>query len=94
MHASAFRISARISAGLCALATLTACGGAQTTEDYKAALKGVSADAIGVADPASITITDEARATAKWTWKASIDGRTYACDADDQMRLPTCVQEG
>ncbi len=89
MHGSAVRISA----ALWALATLTACAGAQTTEDYKAALRDISADAIGVADPASITVSDESRATAKWTWKASVEGRTYACDADDQMRLPTCVQE-
>jgi hypothetical protein len=83
----------RISAGLVALGALAACAGAQTSEDYNASLRTVSASAIGIADPATITVSGESRATAKWTWKASVAGKTYACDADDQMRLPTCVQE-
>jgi len=89
MHASVFRIST----GLVVAAALSACAGAHSQGDYNASLKAVTAGAIGVADPASITVTGEARADAKWTWKASVAGRIYACDADDQMRLPSCVQD-
>ena len=40
----------------------------------------------------TITVTSEARVNAKWTWKASVAGVTYACDADDAMRLPVLGQ--
>lgn len=84
--------SARFTALAC-LAVLSACGAAPTSEDYRTSLRGVTAEALGIADPSSITVTSEARANAKWTWKAAVAGVTYACDADDAMRLPSCVQE-
>ncbi len=80
-------------APLAVLAALAACAGAQTPEEARAALREATAGALGIADPASITVTGEARANAKWTWKAAVAGLAYACDADDQMRLPSCVEE-
>jgi len=82
-----------LAGGLLGLAALSACAGAQTAEDYRLALRTVSAEAIGVADTSSITVSGEMRAGAKWTWKASAEGKTWTCDADDRMRLPSCVQE-
>lgn len=82
----------RLSAGLAGLAVLAGCAGAQTAEDYRVSLQTVTATALGVSDAAAITVTDESRVNAKWTWKASTGGKTYACDADDQMRLPSCAQ--
>ncbi len=79
--------------GLALLVALASCGDAQTSEDYRASLRDLTAGALGVADAASIAVTEEARVNAKWTWKAAVAGVTYACDADDQMRLPSCVQE-
>lgn len=78
---------------LACLATLSACGAAPTAEDYRTSLRGVTAEALGVADPASITVSSEERVNAKWTWKAAVAGVTYACDADDAMRLPSCAKE-
>lgn len=75
------------------LLSLAACAGAQSAEDYRASLRDVTAGALSIADPASITVTEEARVNAKWTWKAAVAGVTYVCDADDQMRLPSCSQE-
>lgn len=75
------------------LAALSACGVAPTAEDYRTSLKGVTAEALGVADASTITVTSEARVNAKWTWKAAVAGVAYACDADDAMRLPSCVEE-
>lgn len=86
-------IAKRISAGLVGLAALAGCAGAQSAEDYRASLQTVTAEVIGVADTASITVSGEARVGAKWTWKASAGGKSWACDADDQMRLPSCNQE-
>ena len=82
----------RLAGGLFSLAALSACAGAQTPEDYRLALRTVSAEAIGVADTSSITVSGEVRAGAKWTWQASVQGKTWTCDADDRMRLPSCVQ--
>jgi hypothetical protein len=79
--------------GLAFLAALSACGAAPTAADYQASLRGVTAEALGLADASTITVKDEARVNAKWTWKAAVAGVNYACDADDAMRLPSCVQE-
>ncbi len=83
----------RIAAGLLGLVTLAGCAGAQSAEDYRASLQTVTAGVIGVADATSIAVTEEARVGVKWTWKAAAGGKNWACDADDQMRLPSCVQE-
>ena len=82
----------RVAASLLGLAALAGCAGAQSADDYRAALQGVSAEALGLSDKASITVSEEARVGAKWTWKASAGGKIWTCDADDQMRLPSCVQ--
>ena len=93
MHRSMTRTTARsIAAGLLGLAMLAGCAGAQSAEDYRAALRDISAETIGVADAASISVSEEARVGAKWTWKATAGGKSWACDADDQMRLPSCLQ--
>jgi len=83
----------RIAAGLLGLATLAGCAGAQSAEDYRASLRTVTAGVIGIADATSIAVTEEARVGAKWTWKAAAGGKSWSCDADDQMRLPSCIQE-
>lgn len=42
-------------------------------------------------DAATIQISNAERLAAKWTWNASAGGKVYACDADDQLRLPQCT---
>lgn len=73
--------------------SVAACAGAQSAEDYRTSLRDATAGALSVADAASITVTNEERVNAKWTWKATIAGVSYVCDADDQMRLPSCTQQ-
>lgn len=94
MHRGMIRDTAhRITAGLLGLVALAACAGAQSAEDYRASLQTATAGVIGIADATSIAVTEEARVGAKWTWKAAAGGKSWVCDADDQMRLPSCTQE-
>jgi len=48
-------------------------------------------EALPGTDAATIQISNAERMAAKWTWNASAGGKLYACDADDQLRLPQCT---
>jgi hypothetical protein len=77
---------------LCAIvasASLAACSGS-TPRDIEASLKTATASAIPGSDPSRIEISGQELLKAKWIWSAKYDGKAYACDADDQMRLPSC----
>ena len=82
----------RSTAGLLLAAPLifAACA-APAPGDEQAGLHRATLDALPGIDGASVEITDAVRASSKWTWKVSVSGKTYACDADDQMRLPSCT---
>lgn len=69
----------------------TACAGASAPVDEVAGLKQATVEAIGLPAQAEITVKGQARTVAKWSWQAVADGKTYTCDADQDMRLPSCV---
>ena len=78
-----------IVSAVAAAAVLAACNGSMQ-EDIDASLKSATALAIPGSDPARIEVLNPELLKAKWVWQAKIDGKAYACDADDQMRLPSC----
>jgi ABC-type uncharacterized transport system auxiliary subunit len=80
----------RIFVAAAAAATVLAGCNAPTQEDIDASLKSATASAIPGSDPARIEVLNPELLKAKWVWQAKVDGRAYACDADDQMRLPSC----
>lgn len=74
---------------IAAAASLAACSG-PTQEEINASLKAATASAVPGSDVDSIEILSPELLKAKWVWQAKIGGKPYACDADDQMRLPAC----
>jgi hypothetical protein len=77
---------------LCAFAasaSLAACS-APTQQDIDASLKAATASAVPGSNPERIEVLNAELLKAKWVWEAKVDGKAYACDADDQMRLPSC----
>ncbi|MDP3495585.1 MAG: hypothetical protein Q8R82_20965 [Hyphomonadaceae bacterium] len=76
---------------LCAAAiSLAACAPTEAPAD-DATFKTATAEAVPGLDPATVAISNAKRASAKWTWDARAGAKTYSCDADDRMRLPSCV---
>lgn len=73
--------------GLCACTA-----SAPSLEDVAASLRNATATAISAQDPSVISIENPQRLTTKWEWKAVHAGATYACSADDSLRLPDCSQ--
>lgn len=68
-----------------------ACAAAGPPTDEVASLRQVTAEAIGLPSQSDITISDQQRTVAKWSWQAAAGGKRYACDADQDMRLPSCI---
>jgi len=69
---------------------LSACAGAPA-EEVTPKLQQATAIAIKAPDASLITIENPERFPAKWQWRAKAGGQTYACDADNLMRLPSCT---
>lgn len=69
---------------------LSACAGA-SPEEVTPRLQQATAVAIKAPDASAISIANPERFPAKWQWRATLDGRTYVCDADNLMRLPSCT---
>lgn len=84
------RMRSRARLLLAAPLILAACA-APAPGDDQAGLHKATLEALPEIDAAALEITDAVRASSKWTWKVSSSGKTYACDADDQMRLPQCT---
>jgi hypothetical protein len=76
--------------GAVALIGLSACAGT-SGEDVTAKLQQVTAQTIRVGDPGGILIVNQERFAAKWQWRATFQGQTYDCDADNLLRLPSCT---
>ncbi len=76
--------------GAVGLIGLSACAGT-SAEDVTAKLQQVTAQTIHIGDPAGIQIESRERFAAKWQWRATFQGQTYDCDADNLMRLPSCT---
>ena len=74
---------------LVASVSLAACS-APTPEDTDNSLKAATALAVPNSSAEKIEILSKELQKAKWVWQAKVDGKTYSCDADDQMRLPSC----
>ena len=72
-----------------AAVSLAACNG-PTPEDIDASLKAATVSAVPGSDYDRIEILNPELLKAKWVWQAKVAGKPYACDADDQMRLPSC----
>jgi hypothetical protein len=80
----------------CAMASslgLVACS-APTQEDINASLRAATASAVPGSNSERIEILKPELLKAKWVWQAKVDGKAYACDADDRMRLPSCQAIG
>lgn len=69
---------------------LTACAAPGPDADHGALVRA-TIEALPGTDAAAIQISNAERMAAKWTWNASAAGKTYACDADDKLRLPQCT---
>lgn len=74
----------------CAAIGLSACA-ATPAEEVTPQLQQATATAINAPDASAIEIANAERFPAKWQWQAKVGGRTYACDADNLMRLPSCT---
>lgn len=70
--------------------TFSACE-SQPQQDVEASLKAATVTALPGLDEAKIAISASERSSAKWTWTATYEGKAYSCDADERMRLPSCV---
>lgn len=77
---------------LMASSVLAACSG-PTPEQIDASLKTATATALPDAKDQTIEVTNSERLSSKWRWTAKVGGKVYTCDADDQMRLPSCETE-
>ncbi|HOY77566.1 MAG TPA: hypothetical protein PLN33_07145 [Hyphomonadaceae bacterium] len=77
---------------LLAALTLSACG-SQSQQDVEASLKSATVTALPGLDETKIAISTSERNSAKWTWTATYEGKAYSCDADERMRLPSCVPQ-
>jgi ABC-type uncharacterized transport system auxiliary subunit len=75
---------------LAAAAILAACSDGPSAEQVDASLKAATAAAVPGADARSIEVLNPQRSPASWRWNARIDNKVYACDADNEMRLPAC----
>ena len=84
------RIRPRARLLLAAPLILAACA-APAAGDDQAGLHNATVEALPGIDANTIQISDAVRASSKWTWKVNVGDKTYACDADDQMRLPQCA---
>jgi len=69
---------------------LAACAAPAPGADHNAIVQA-TVEALPGTDAATIQISNAERMAAKWTWNASTGGKLYACDADDQLRLPQCT---
>ena len=81
---------------LCAFAasaSLAACS-APTPEETDNSLKAATVQALPASDFEKVEILNKELLKAKWVWQAKVDGKTYSCDADDRMRLPSCTATG
>ena len=72
-------------------AALAACTAAPDTGQVEAKLKAATAEATGGASGQVISITGQQRTAARWTWRATVDGKSFNCDADNLYRLPACA---
>jgi len=85
MNSMKLVIGALISSG-----ALAACSQAQTADDVEAKLRTATLEATGAAATQAVTVSGQKRTGSRWVWTATIDGRAYACDADNLYRLPAC----
>lgn len=75
-----------------ALLALSACAsGEQQAAQVDTGLKQATASAVAGAKAEDISVSQQVRKGGKWTWRAQYQGKTFACDADDEMRLPSCA---
>lgn len=85
----------RVKAALCAIvaaSSLAACSSQPSAEEVNVALKAATVSALPEADGEAIEVLNPQRSAATWRWNAKAGGKTYACDADNQMRLPSCKE--
>lgn len=81
---------------LCALAasaSLAACGSDSSPEKVQESLKAVTASALTDVDASGVEVVSSEQSAAKWIWTAKAGGKTYLCDADNLMRLPSCNEQ-
>jgi hypothetical protein len=73
---------------------IVACSSQASSGDKEARARDATANAIGGAAADQIVISQLEAGAVKWTWKAEAGGKTYACDADELLRLPDCREIG
>ena len=79
---------------LLALAALSGCAPPAPAGDQTAAVRAATVAALPDIPADQLVISDFSRSAAKSTWKVSAAGKTYACDADELLRLPSCKAAG
>ncbi len=72
---------------------LSACAAGAPLPTSEAKLREATVAAIQGVNPAEIVISDVNRQPAKISWRVTTGAKTYACDADDSYRLPSCSPE-
>jgi len=77
---------------LAASISLAACSNPVTPEQTEAKLKAATAEALGEVNADVIAISNQKGSMSRWVWEAKANGKTYACDADNFFRLPSCQQ--
>lgn len=65
---------------------------ALTAQEIDASLTAATVSALPDADIESIEVLNPLRSPTTWRWNAKADDKVYACDADNQMRLPSCKE--
>lgn len=79
-----------IAAVILAVAGLAACSPAPSPTDQETSIRSATAAALPDLPADQFKITDFVRGPAKSSWKVSVAGKQYACDADELLRLPAC----
>lgn len=72
------------------LSVMAACSPPSTQVD-EGAFKAATAEALPGIDLNAVKISNAQRQALKWTWEVQTGSNTYACDADERMRLPSCM---
>ena len=77
---------------LCATSVVACSTDTLTSEEIDASLTAATVLALPGADAESIEVLNPQRSPTTWRWNVKAADKVYACDADNQMRLPSCSE--
>jgi hypothetical protein len=70
--------------------SLSACTAAPADGEVTAKLSGATLTALAAGKSEAVVISNARSTPVRWDWEAVVAGKTYACDADNYMRIPSC----